>query len=192
MRIATFDDLDAMASTLTASFFNDPVMGWAFPDPKVRNDRLQTMWKFLAEHVYLPGGVCTTTEDHRAVALWRDPLNLRSEEFRDALGAQFFEAMHGDIDRITAMGRVMSEYHPTDPHWYLLAVGVLPECQGRGLGGDLLNHTLRDLFANGMPAYLEATNPRSRTLYLRLGFEEYSEFRAEDSPPIWGMWFPGS
>jgi GNAT superfamily N-acetyltransferase len=189
MRLATLDDLGPVVATLTESFFGDPLMTWAFPEPSVRAQRLSTLWRFMAEFVYLPGGVCTTTEDHSAVALWRDPSNLRSEEFRETRGAEFFEAMHGDLDRISTMGRAMAEQHPVDPHWYLLAVGVLPEQQGRGLGGDLLNFTLKDLLPAHTPAYLEATSSRSRTLYRRLGFEELSEFVVEDSPPLWGMWF---
>jgi ribosomal protein S18 acetylase RimI-like enzyme len=192
MRIATPDDLHTVTATLTESFFGDPLMSWAFPEKSIRAQRLSTLWRFMAEYVYLPGGVCTTTEDHSAVALWRDPSNLRSEEFRDRRGAEFFEAMHGDMDRLSAMSRSMAQHHPDDPHWYLLAVGVLPDHQGHGLGGDLLTHTLTDLLPSGMPAYLEATSTRSRTLYLRLGFEEISEFTAEDSPPIWGMWYPNS
>jgi ribosomal protein S18 acetylase RimI-like enzyme len=192
MRIATLDDLNAVIATLTESFFGDPLMSWAFPETSIRAQRLSTLWRFMAEYVYLPGGVCTTTEDHSAVALWRDPSNLRSEEFRDSRGVEFFEAMHGDMDRLSAMGRAMGEHHPEEPHWYLLAVGVLPQHQGRGLGGDLLTHTLSDLLPSDMPAYLEATSSRSRALYRRLGFEEISEFSAEDSPPIWGMWYPNS
>ena len=189
MRCATLDDLVPVVATLTESFFDDPLMTWAFPDPSVRAQRLSTMWRYMAEFVYLPGGMCTTTQDHSAVALWRDPSNLRSEEFRESRGVEFFEAMHGDLDKISTMGRAMAEHHPTEPHWYLLAIGVLPESQGRGLGGDLLNFTLREFRPRDVPAYLEATSPRSRTLYRRLGFEELSEFAAEDSPPLWGMWF---
>jgi ribosomal protein S18 acetylase RimI-like enzyme len=189
MRIATLDDLGPVVATLTESFFGDPLMTWAFPEPSVRAQRLSTLWRYMAEYVYLPGGVCTTTEDHSAVALWRDPSNLRSDEFRDTRGVEFYEAMHGDLDRISSMGRAMAEHHPVETHWYLLAVGVLPERQGRGLGGDLLNFTLKDLLPAQTPVYLEATSSRSRTLYRRLGFEELSEFVAQDSPPLWGMWF---
>jgi ribosomal protein S18 acetylase RimI-like enzyme len=192
MRIATLDDLGPVVATLTESFFGDPLMTWAFPEPSVRAQRLSTLWRYMAEFVYLPGGVCTTTEDHSAVALWRDPSNLRSEEFRETRGEEFYEAMCGDLDRISAMGRVMAQHHPVDPHWYLLAVGVLPEKQGRGLGGDLLNFTLNEVLPAQMPAYLEATSLRSRTLYHRLGFEELSEFGAQDSPPLWGMWLADS
>jgi GNAT superfamily N-acetyltransferase len=193
MRIATLDDLEGVVATLTESFFGDPLMMWAFPEPRVRAERLSTLWRFMAEHVYLPGGVCTTTDDYAAVALWRDPSNLRSEEFRDHHGAEFFAAMHGhdgELDRLSEMGRAMAEHHPTDPHWYLLAIGVLPDRQGRGLGGDLLSFTLCELLPTDLPAYLEATSPRSRILYQRAGFVELNAFATSDSPTLWGMWLP--
>lgn len=190
MRIATAADLDPVVATLAASFQDDPMMMWAFPDPVARVRRLSTLWGFLAAHVYIPGGVCTTTEDHTAVALWRDPTNTRSEEFRDAHGVAFLEAMEGDMERLGSMGRTMNDHHPPGDHWYLLAIGVQPAAQGRGLGGALLTYTLQDLLPAGMPAYLEATSPRSLTLYRRLGFTEISAFSTEDSPTLWGMWYP--
>lgn len=190
MRTATAADLDPVVATLTASFHEDPVMRWAFPDPVIRVRRLHTLWSFLAAHVYIPGGVCTTTDDHTAVALWRDPTNPRSDDFRDTHGATFLEAMQGDMERLGALSQVMAAHHPPEDHWYLLAIGVQPAAQGRGLGGALLDHTLRALLPAGMPAYLEATSPRSRTLYQRLGFTDISAFSAEDSPTVWGMWYP--
>ena len=46
-----------------------------------------------------------------------------------------------------------------------------------------------DADAGGTPAYLQASTPRSRTLYERLGFEVVEELRLPRSgPAIWPMW----
>jgi RimJ/RimL family protein N-acetyltransferase len=38
--------------------------------------------------------------------------------------------------------------------------------------------------AEGLPAYLESSNPRNISLYQRFGFEAIGEIRAGGSPPV--------
>ena len=84
----------------------------------------------------------------------------------------------------------MEGRHPRrPPHWYLAMMGVIPERQGRGLGTALIAPALRDLDGDGAPAYLEASSPRSRELYLRNGFVVTGEFELPSGgPPLWQMW----
>ena len=44
------------------------------------------------------------------------------------------------------------------------------------------------LDANGMPAYLEASSPRSRDLYAKHGYLAGEPFRVPDGTPFWPMW----
>jgi ribosomal protein S18 acetylase RimI-like enzyme len=81
----------------------------------------------------------------------------------------------------------MERDHERRPHWYILAVGVRPEDQGRGLGTALLTPTLARCDTEGLPAYLEASSERSAALYERLGFEHVGELRLGGSPPVWRM-----
>jgi GNAT superfamily N-acetyltransferase len=68
-------------------------------------------------------------------------------------------------------------------------MGVVGGRQGAGLGSALLRHRLARADADGLPAYLEASSPRSRALYLRHGFEDLGEpVRVADSPPLYPMW----
>jgi hypothetical protein len=41
-----------------------------------------------------------------------------------------------------------------------------------------------------VPAYLEASSPRARDLYLRHGYtlRPDAPFRLPGGPPLWGMW----
>ena len=78
---------------------------------------------------------------------------------------------------------------PHDQHYYLPFVGVVPDWQGRGLGAALLAPVLERCDSERMPAYLEASAPRNRALYERLGFVVTKEFRlGKGSPPLWRMW----
>jgi ribosomal protein S18 acetylase RimI-like enzyme len=188
-RTATPDDLDGVVATLTAAFHDDPLMSWAFPDPDVRPRRLATLWRFFASELYLPGGGCATLPDHDAVSLWNRNGAPDREEFWERHGERFFEEMEGDLERSALIGAAMAEHHPHHrDHWYLLAMGVRPEAQGRGLGSILLAHTLAHLDERGDAAYLEATSPRSRRLYERFGFEVTDEFAPDGGPLLWSMW----
>lgn len=188
-RTATTADLEGVVATLTASFHDDPVMSWSFPDPEVRPRRLSTIWRLFARELYLPGGECTTLPEHDAVALWHRHGAPDRGEFWEQHGEQFVADMEGDLARTSLVGAAMAEHHPhhTD-HWYLMAIGVKPEAQGRGLGRVLLAHTVERLDELGEAAYLEATSPRSRRLYERFGFKTIGEFAPEGGPPLWPMW----
>jgi GNAT superfamily N-acetyltransferase len=61
---------------------------------------------------------------------------------------------------------------------------VAPAAQGRGLGAALLTPVLERCDADGLPAYLEASSPRSAVLYERLGFVGLEELRPLGAPPI--------
>ena len=187
VRVADPSDLDVVVDVLTKAFLDDPVMSWAFDEP-VRGARLNGQWRLLAGAGYLPVGASTLLPGGDGAALWMPPDHHLGGEFWTEHGAAFQEALDGDTERISALGAEMATQHPHDPHWYLLAVGVHPDGQGRGLGGALLAHTLVTADERGEPAYLEASSLRSRVLYERFGFEVISEFRAGDSPPLWGMW----
>jgi GNAT superfamily N-acetyltransferase len=83
----------------------------------------------------------------------------------------------------------MESGHPKEPHYYLPFVGVLPECRGRGIGAAVLAPVLERCDREELPAYLEASSPRNRPLYERLGFAVTEEITlGKGSPPIWRMW----
>ena len=56
------------------------------------------------------------------------------------------------------------------PHWFLLALGVDPVWQRRGVGTTLLASTLADADRHGLPAYLETTSEANVAYYQRFGF----------------------
>jgi GNAT superfamily N-acetyltransferase len=66
-------------------------------------------------------------------------------------------------------------------------VGVDPLRQGRGLGSAILQEGLRRCDADGLPAYLENSNPKNTGLYERLGFEAIGLIQPADFPPMQPM-----
>ncbi len=92
--------------------------------------------------------------------------------------------------RFARIDHEMRKRHPKYPHWYLWILGVEPECQGQGLGSELL----RSLSARSlkMPCYLETDKATSVRLYEKHGYAVTSE---ETLPGVevklWFMKRPG-
>lgn len=67
--------------------------------------------------------------------------------------------------------KLQASLRPTEPHWYLPWMGVVPEAQGMGIGSALLRDGLARADADRLPVYLDATTQRSAGFYARHGFE---------------------
>ena len=81
----------------------------------------------------------------------------------------------------------MADYHPQEPCWYLPLIAADPAHTGQGLGAALMRHALAKVDADGLPAYLESSNPRNISLYQRYGFEVMGEIQAGSSPVMTPM-----
>jgi len=184
--ISTTDRQRAVAS-LTLAFSTDPVMRWGWPDQQ----RYLTYWPGIADAFggrAFDHGTAHGLENCTAVALWLPPgVKPDGETVMGLMRASMDDQTYGDIGELFEQ---MDEHHPTDEHWYLPLTGVDSIAQGRGLGAALLRHALKICDRDGLPAYLEATSPRSRNLYLRHGFNVVQMIQAGASPPLWAMLRP--
>ena len=171
-------------AALTLAFAGDQFTRWAWPDPY----QYATYWPRIAEGCAGRAFDCGTAhvlENFAAVALWLPP-GVESDEA--TFGALIAESYGGQIPRdFSAVGEQMAQFHPAGELWYLPMIGVDPVAQGRGLGSALLGYALAACDRDGLPAYLEATNPRNRALYERHGFRVIEVIQAGSSPPLWAM-----
>jgi ribosomal protein S18 acetylase RimI-like enzyme len=175
----------ALKDALAAAFADDPVFGWLLPDRSRRRERLARYFELELAHVALRRGCVWTSHarDGAAMAMppgtWRLPPHvavLRAPSYARVFGAR--------LPKATALLALMERRHFREAHWYFPYIGVAPESQGRGLGASLMRPTLERCDANGLPAYLEASNERCAALYERLGFNVLDELRLGDSPPL--------
>jgi GNAT superfamily N-acetyltransferase len=68
-------------------------------------------------------------------------------------------------------------------------LAVRRDRQGRGLGSTLLGHYHGRLDRRSVAAFLEASSPRARTLYLRHGYRDLGEtYDVGDGARLWPMW----
>ena len=177
-------DEDRAVATIVEAFATDPITRWF-----VRDDARYR--KFFPQFVRVFGGgafangSADTVADSAGVALWLPPNVGPDDEQMGAVAAQAVPEEEQE-ERFAFMGQ-MGEFHPAEPHWYLPLIGVDPKQQGHGYGSALLQHALERADRDHLPAYLEATSPKSKPLYERHGFEVIGEIQAGSSPPMWPM-----
>lgn len=182
--VASQDESERVVSAIVLAFSADPVTRWVWPDP-------HQYVTSAPEFVRAFGGAAFDTEtafhmaDFSGAALWLPPGSSPDEAKMESLigttvGAdkqpQLVEILEG-----------MAHYHPTETHWYLPLLGVDPTRQGQGLGSALLKHTLDRIDADHLPAYLESSNPRNVSLYIRYGFELLGSISVPGAPPVLPM-----
>ncbi|MFG2127690.1 GNAT family N-acetyltransferase [Streptomyces sp. NPDC048751] len=190
IRAAGEGDRELVVRLLDESFQDDPVSTWVFPGAEQRRTFHPRLMGAFTDIVFAEGRV-DLTEDGAACALWLDvPAGGEDEHAEDDGPAQVREAVEPANERVETVGRLTAAIHPSDrAHAYLWMIGVAPERQGEGLGTALIAHVLDRCDREGLPAYLEASNARSRVLYERLGFEFTGRaLDLPDGPTMWPMW----
>jgi GNAT superfamily N-acetyltransferase len=177
------EELAPVIRLLAAAFNDDPVLGWAFPDPATRPDALAVVVGAYVRH----GEVRTVGAAGQvlAAAVWSDPAG-HDVPTPDQLPAVLLP----HLERLGRLDQVLGARYPADhDHRYLRVIGVRPAERGRGHGGELLRQGLAEWDAAGLPTYLEASSPRNAALYARHGFIPYGEpIRLPDGPELFPMW----
>jgi GNAT superfamily N-acetyltransferase len=189
IRRAGTTDRTAVAATVAAGFFDDPVTQWLLPDAEHRREVIRPMFEVYID-AYLPHGETYLTADGNGAAVWLPPgaelLAAEQEQpFVDALAT----LMGSGVDRLFQLEETFAEHHPAEPLYYCNFLSTVPAFQGRGIGSALQHDMLQRADADGLPAYHEATSPRNRALYERHGYVNQGEFDLPDGgPTLWRMW----
>ena len=183
IRTATDQDHHRVLQTILLAFSSDPLTRWFWPEAATYLNSTPGFDAF--------GGAATragstyVTKGFEGAALWMPP-GVESDEER--LVAYLEASVAPDIlDNVMGVFEAMEKYHPDDPCWYLPLIGVDPAHQGRALGSALMKHALLRCDEDGLPAYLESSNPRNVSLYVRHGFEVMGEIQVGSSPPVCPM-----
>ncbi len=189
IRKATPADREALAVTIAASFFDDPVCRWLLPDENRRREVLEPMFQLYVD-AYLPHGETYLTADGTGVAVWLPPnTQLLTPEDEEVFVGAIVEIAGSDVGRMFKLEETFATYHPKEPHYYLQFLAVLPALQSRGIGSALLRQGLERSDAEGTPVYFESTSPRNRALYERHGFVCPRVFSLPDGgPELSCMW----
>jgi ribosomal protein S18 acetylase RimI-like enzyme len=186
VRVATDADLDRVTETLWLAFQNDPLWSWAFPE----REKLEPWWRFLIRGALRHRWVWVLG-DYAAASVWIPPgcdeLSHEEEQQVEGLLEGLVGSRAGQLMEL--LERFDASHPRASPHYYLSILGTHPDHRGRGLGMSLLAENLRRIDEQGMPAYLESSNPANNLRYESLGFKRVGAFSTpDDSHTASTMW----
>lgn len=180
----------AEVSALIASAFTElDVSRWLIPDAGRREPVLAANFRILVEHALRHGEV-HFAPDRSGVAVWVHHGPSGPPEPPD-YDRRLIEACGEHTRRFRLLDEGFEAHHPHGaPHHHLAFLAVRPGMRDSGTGSALLRHHHEHLDRTGLPAYLEASSERSRTLYERHGYRcLIAPFHLpENGPPLWPMW----
>ncbi len=183
----TNEDREAVVCTLQLAFAADPFTRWVAERPET----FVPMFRGFIEGSLVPGmdqgTVYVVRGEHavHAASIWLPPGVAPDIAIQ---GAGFAENMtQAEMEAKMPAVAQMEQWHPDEPHWYLPIIGVDPTRQGKGHGSALLEHALRRVDEDGLPAYLESSNAANIPLYERFGFEVMGEIVGSETAKLWPM-----
>lgn len=172
------------------------MMRFIFGEVSRRPEALEWFMTAGARYGLLWGRVLTPAASARAASVWLRPgegemvpERLTAAGFDEAperMGLESFERFMAVMEHFQGMhGRIVPE-----PHWYLMILGVDPECQGQGWGGSLMEPVLREAREAGLAVYLETSREDNVSFYERHGFRLAEASVTPGGLRVWAMLRP--
>lgn len=190
--VAREAELDTVSETIALAFATDPVWSLALAGRDGRTDHLVRYWRIFVGSAARHGTVFLA-DGGAAVSVWLPPgVADLAPDLAPALEALIEDALDpGALADLPELDRRFAESRAGVPpqHAYLSLLATHPAHRGQGVGQALLAADLRAWDAEGLPTYLESSNPANDHRYVRAGFHPIGVFFAvRDGAPITRMW----
>ena len=184
VKSASGAEQDAVIGVVVAAFLTDPIARWMYPQAHQYFAIASRITGAFAGNAFANGSAYYV-DGYAGAALWLPPgVHPDEDALLALLKGSIAENRQGNAFTLL---EEMGKYHPEEPHWYLPQIGVDPMHQGRGYGSALMRHALLKCDRDKKLAYLESSNPRNLSLYIRHGFELMGTLQVADSPPMFPM-----
>jgi ribosomal protein S18 acetylase RimI-like enzyme len=185
---ASVADAPTIVPVLARAFESDIALRWMLREDDGRARALHD-WFVANTQLSLHHGVSTTA--HVAgrvvgVALWVPPNKWKLGPLEQLPYIPAMVRAFG-LRKLLRSQRSLAfvqKHHLHAPHFYLLALGVEPLVQGRGVGKALLQPMLERCDAERMDAYLETNSEQNVRLYRSRGFEVFHEEAMPSGGPM--------
>lgn len=187
----TARSVDAASRVLAAAFATDPVFRWMAHDQTGLDQRLRHGFRAMIR-LELRGDrpEVVMTNDGGCAAIWHGIDRWQTSDV-DALrlAPAFIRSFGPRLGRLMRTMTMMDDQHPTEPHYHLAFIGTDPARKGKGLGSALMTQMTQRCDLEGIPAYLENSNPQNEAFYVRHGFSVTSRLDLPvGAPPATAMW----
>jgi len=154
-----------------------------FPDPEERRVKEPIVNEFLIRLDYSYSRAFITSPRLEGIAIWMHSDKREKRPFwRILTSGAIWQAIRIGIRPLRKMQaydqyikRKQKELVP-HKHWYLLALAVDPQHQGKGYASKLLNEMLSYIDEEGLPCYVETEGEKNVAMYQHFGFEVVDEF----------------
>ena len=190
-RPATTADVDVATRIISAAFATDPVWEVALRRADGRTDHHPPYWRLFVEGA-LRFGTVFLADEASAVSIWLPP---GADELSPDGSAALEDLLERSLDPadVAAIHALYARFEASrarlGPHYYLSLLATDQAARGRGVGQALLAADLARWDAEGIPAYLESTNPGNDHRYARAGFRSIGGFEAvRDRAWVNAMW----
>lgn len=179
--LATPADREPVVDSLVATFVDDPVLRYLFPDQATYPRYAAAFFGYLFDKRVSRQTIWTIGRG-ASVAIWEPPASGDGSPVAGSLAA----ALPADaMARVDAYDDAVHAAMPAEPFWYLGVLGTHPSSTGRRWGHAVMRAGLRRAAEDGLPATLETSNPGNVEMYRRAGWEIV---RTVPEPlPIWVM-----
>lgn len=184
---------DRARTALARAFFDYDLMRYAAPLDRRRGPGVTTLYGAILWDC-LGHGEVSVTADVCGAACWLPPDVPMSTFFRQvrsgmlALPLRFGIAGFRRLLAYDAVAQKLHHDHAPMPHWYLAAIGVEPQHQGKGIGGALMGPILKRADATNWHCYLETQKESNVRLYEKHGFTVSQKVIPAGHPiPVWAM-----
>lgn len=191
VRKAAASDVPMVAGIIASAFAHDPVFTWMLGPKGDPEQRLRPFLTSLAKvNLAKPNHEIYVTDEGDGAAIWYgvDDWKVAPRDLVRTAPA-LLRSFRGRLPVALKALSVIEKAHPTAPHHYLEFLATRPDRQGKGVGSAVIEAMLERCDAEGIPAYLENSNPRNEPFYARHGFVAREEITlAAGAPPLLTMW----
>lgn len=169
-------DTEALSRLIALAFHDLDPSAWLIPDTHERRRLMPGYFGLLVADAFRHGYVYTTPQ-RTAVALW-----FPIEETGPTTPAGYGQALPIHVGpwlhHFRTFDEELAARHPAGlRHDHLAILAVDPPEQRRGIASELLDahHAHLDRADPPIPAYLEASDARTRQIYLDRGYVDYGD-----------------
>lgn len=180
-------------SALGRAFANYTLMVYANGNDATRPRGVTSLYGAILSDCHRHGEVYRSA-DGRGVACWLPPARSTPTLWRQIRGGMYSLPWHFGVRGfriLTAyddVARRLHHDHAPMPHYYLAAIGVVPEGQGQGIGSALMRPMLERADREGLHVWLDTHPEQNVRLYERHGFEVSERAELPGHPiPVYGM-----
>lgn len=191
IRRATVNDRVPLTNALASAFADDPLFRWMAGPKAPLEQRMRAFFgAFVNVNLRKPDHLVYVADDASGGAIWQ-PVGKWKVAPTDLVRSMpgIIRAFRTRVPAMVGALNAIEKVHPKEPHFYLEILGTRQDHQSKGIGSAVIRSVLDQADEQGLPAYLESSNPRNIPFYARHGFEVREVVDCgKGAPPCTTMW----